>query len=89
MFGRKKQQRGGGQPKNERVATTAQASVTQHAKATVYKAKDGYRWRLTASNGRILADSGEAYVRRYECKLALQRLVPAVMDMKIEYADEF
>jgi len=28
-----------------------------------YKAKDGYRWRARAENGRILADSGEAYTR--------------------------
>lgn len=30
----------------------------------VYKAADGWRWRLVASNGRIVADSGEAYTRR-------------------------
>lgn len=29
-----------------------------------YKAADGWRWRLTARNGRIVADSGEAYSRR-------------------------
>ena len=28
----------------------------------VYKAKDGWRWRMWARNGRIIADSGESYV---------------------------
>lgn len=29
----------------------------------VYRAKDGWRWRLWARNGRIVAVSGEAYKR--------------------------
>lgn len=29
----------------------------------VYRAKDGWRWRLWARNGRIVAVSGEAYRR--------------------------
>lgn len=33
-------------------------------KCHVYKAKDGYRWRLKARNGRIIAESGEAYSSR-------------------------
>ena len=28
----------------------------------VYQARDGYRWRLWSANGRIVAESGEAYV---------------------------
>lgn len=31
---------------------------------TVYKAADGWRWRMTARNGRTVADSGEAYKTR-------------------------
>jgi uncharacterized protein YegP (UPF0339 family) len=31
---------------------------------TVYDAKDGWRWRMTAPNNRIVAESGEAYVRK-------------------------
>lgn len=27
----------------------------------IYRARDGWRWRLWSSNGRIIADSGEAY----------------------------
>ena len=31
-------------------------------KFSVYQAKDGWRWRLTAANGRIIA-TGEAHTR--------------------------
>jgi uncharacterized protein YegP (UPF0339 family) len=31
---------------------------------SVYRAKDGWRWRLFARNGRVIADSGEAYKRK-------------------------
>lgn len=33
-------------------------------KTHVYKAKDGFRWRLKSGNGRIVAESGEAYKTR-------------------------
>jgi len=33
-------------------------------KLEIYKARDGWRWRLRASNGRILACSGEALKAR-------------------------
>lgn len=35
--------------------------------AEVYHAVDGWRWRVRAANGRILADSGQAYSRRQSC----------------------
>ena len=41
---------------------------------TVYWAKDGWRWRLKARNGRIVADSGEAYTSRKRCIAAADRL---------------
>ena len=28
----------------------------------IYQARDGYRWRLWSASGRIVAESGEAYV---------------------------
>lgn len=31
-------------------------------KFELYPSKDGFRWRLVAKNGKIVADSGEAYV---------------------------
>lgn len=49
-----------------------------------YKAKDGWRWRLTASNGRIIAESGEAYVRRYECRQSALRLARIVANSEVE-----
>jgi len=37
----------------------------RHAKLEIYRDKRSeWRWRLRASNGRILADSGEGYRRR-------------------------
>lgn len=30
----------------------------------VYEAEDGWRWRLFAANGKIVADSGEAFAKR-------------------------
>lgn len=33
----------------------------------VWRAVDGWRWTLTARNGRKVADSGEAYRRRTDC----------------------
>ena len=35
--------------------------------AEIYKAKDGWRWRLWARNGRIVAESGEAYRSKWKC----------------------
>ena len=38
--------------------------MTRHDTITLYRAPDGWRWRYTASNGRVLADSGQGYSRR-------------------------
>ena len=38
--------------------------MTRRDTITLYCAPDGWRWRYTASNGRILADSGQGYSRR-------------------------
>lgn len=34
---------------------------------TVYKARDGWRWRAVHRNGNVVAESGEAYTRRGRC----------------------
>lgn len=35
----------------------------------IYKDKKGeYRWRLKASNGKIVADSAESYKRKRDCE---------------------
>ena len=44
---------------------------------TYYYYKDArgeWRWRLKASNGRILADSGEGYKSEQECKADIDRV---------------
>ena len=34
---------------------------TYPARMHVYEAADGWRWRLKAQNGNVIADSGQAY----------------------------
>jgi uncharacterized protein YegP (UPF0339 family) len=43
-------------------------------KFVIYPAKDGYRWRLVARNGRIMADSAEAYTRQFTAIEAVNRM---------------
>jgi uncharacterized protein YegP (UPF0339 family) len=38
----------------------------------VYEAADGFRWRLSTANNRIVADSGEAYTRERDCTRAIK-----------------
>lgn len=39
----------------------------------LYKDRQGqFRWRLKASNGKIIADSGEGYVRRIDCEHGIE-----------------
>jgi len=61
--------------KFENVAPDADAVEKGKAYFTVYKdeAKE-WRWRLVASNGRIVADSGEGYTERNDCVEALDRV---------------
>jgi len=41
----------------------------------IYKDHKGeWRWRLKASNGRIIADSGEGYSSEEECKKDVERV---------------
>ena len=47
----------------------------RHAKLQIYR--DGrreWRWRLRASNGRVVADSGEGYRRRVSALHAINRV---------------
>lgn len=39
----------------------------------IYKARDGWRWRLVAANGRIVA-TGEAHTRKRDAVRACQRV---------------
>jgi uncharacterized protein YegP (UPF0339 family) len=49
----------------------------KHDKLTIYRADDGWRWRYTASNGRILADSGQGYSRRIDAAKGAARVCGA------------
>lgn len=46
----------------------------RHPKFQPYRARDGWRWRLKAANGRILADSGQAYTTRWNCLRAIDTI---------------
>lgn len=55
--------------------------MTRHDTITLYRAPDGWRWRYTASNGRIPADSGQGYSRRVDavrgaCRVAGAPVAP-------------
>ena len=42
------------------------------AKFTIYKdLKSEFRWRLKADNGQIIADSGEGYTSKENCKYGI------------------
>ena len=47
-------------------------------KIEIYRAKDGHRWRLRAANGKILADSGEAYTRKSDAAKGCARTMQAM-----------
>jgi uncharacterized protein YegP (UPF0339 family) len=44
-------------------------------KVDVWLAEDGWRWRVVARNGRIRAESGEAYTRRADAVKAYEALM--------------
>lgn len=50
----------------------------------VYETGDGWRWRLVAMNGRIVADSGEAYKRKRNAVQAAQSLAAAVIRLDVD-----
>ncbi len=43
-------------------------------RSRIYKSKDGWRWSLSASNGNVLADSGQGYSRKIDCVRGLERV---------------
>ena len=47
----------------------------------IYRDKSGqFRWRAIHRNGRILADSGEAYTRRRRCETAAAGFSSRIQD---------
>jgi uncharacterized protein YegP (UPF0339 family) len=50
-------------------------------KLTVFQDRRGeWRWRLTARNGRVVADCGEGYKRRADLERALKRVIGGLID---------
>jgi len=50
-------------------------------KLDIYEAKDGWRWRLVAANGQIMADSAEAYTREHDAARAFDTLRAAFLEV--------
>lgn len=61
--------------------------VHRRSTIVVWKAKDGWRWRLWAPNGKLTAESGESYKRRYDCKQAALNLSLAALNAKLDLGD--
>jgi uncharacterized protein len=54
-----------------RLASNPDSPIEGHPMATfeLFKDRQGqFRWRLKASNGKIIADSGEGYVQKSDCQ---------------------
>lgn len=57
------------------------------AKFIIYKDYKGeYRWRFLASNGRIIADSGEGYINRLDCERAINFLKVYGVGATVQYS---
>lgn len=48
----------------------------------LYQAADGWRWHLKSDNGRIIADSGEAYAERSDAEHGIE-LVKTSADVSV------
>ena len=42
-----------------------------------------WRWRYISKNGRIMADSGQGYTRRYECLKSLYKVMDYLEEAEI------
>lgn len=49
----------------------------------VYSAKDGWRWRAVARNGRIVGDGAEAYTRKRSAVRAARAFLRSAANTKI------
>ena len=49
-------------------------------KAEIYKAADGWRWRLRAHNGKVVADGSEAYASKGNARRGFERVALVIYD---------
>lgn len=49
----------------------------------LYVAKDGWRWRLIATNGKIVADSGESYKTRTGALKTVRSIMAGASDARV------
>jgi uncharacterized protein YegP (UPF0339 family) len=60
-------------------------AISEYPQAEFYKDEAGeYRWRLKARNGRIVADCGEGYSRKADCKAAYFRVFKLLTETTVE-----
>lgn len=50
---------------------------------TIYKSKDGWRWKIVASNKETIAVSSEAYSNRKDLVAALDNMLIAINDERV------
>lgn len=56
--------------------------MARSPKFELYKASDGWRWRLKAANSKIIAEGGEAYKRRPKHSTLFGRVMNAMSNAK-------
>jgi uncharacterized protein YegP (UPF0339 family) len=57
-------------------------------KGHLYEAEDGFRWQLRAGNGRIVAESGEAYTTERKAQDAFTKVFDSQYTLQDEEGNE-
>lgn len=65
-------------------STVSTPAAARSGRLVVWYAKDGWRWRLWAPNGKLTAESGEAYNRRFDCVEAAKALSDRAAAARLE-----
>lgn len=73
--------------KTDPVEAVVERGVLRTGRLVVWYAKDGWRWRLWAPNGKLTAESGEAYNRRFDCVEAAKALSDRAAAARLEVAN--
>lgn len=53
----------------------------------VYEAKDGWRWALKSKNGRIIADSGQAYSSKRKAIDSVANMINTVVKSRVDVVE--